>query len=336
MLLSTKAVFTKKYFQDNYGIIVNIIRERNLPKVITELDLNRSSSYQLNNYNHLGFVSVTEKDKYQINPPEFLNIPSRLGREVIYVGARSNQLLADLFEYSYKNSISADIQNDDCIRFNSNRITVLPSKIRFGIYDKSLIKDSSHIFSDFAKKYGIKYDATYLPSWAFYEVMPGLAEYENYIISHNEDSKDYPWCRKIFDPNTLSFMHNQNDTFDQNYSLTEYELNYRKEYRLWINSKGYNVDKNWGRYLVLKKVNKNYVIFDSAKNKLAIPMYLQLPQFAAKSIYLMCNDGHYEHSIDYGNGKKIYSQIFNDQNSIIIKNLIQLKLGQNIIEGNLP
>lgn len=335
-LLSTKGIFKKSYFYDNLDIIVNILKEKNSCNIPPDLDLNKSSAYLLKAYNYLGYISSSEKDYYRINRPEFLNIPSLLGREIVFIGARDKYILDSLLNYAYRNNIACDVKREGFNRIKSDRIIVLPSRIRFYVYDEDKKSEAGKIFSKFAREFNISYDESYLPSWAFYEVLPTLKEYENFTLTTKSDNTDHHWCRKVFVPDTLRFIHDKSENIDKEYSLVEYELNYRKEYKLWINGNGYFVDKNWGRFLAVNKAKKNIVVVDSKKNKVAIPVCMQLPIYAAKSIYLMSNDEHYEDVVKYGNNCNYYSQIFSDQDLIIIKNLFHLKLGQEIMEGNLP
>jgi hypothetical protein len=145
------------------------------------------------------------------------------------------------------------------------------------------------------------------------------------------DDKDYDWARYIFNSDKLLFEKSETTTFDKSYSLLEYKLNeYTYQHKLWKDEKCYYVDKNWGRFLILKHFNKNEILFDSESKKVAIPVTMPLPRLLSEAIMLLSGLAPEFKDI---NGKKyrIYENVF----GIFSQNLFKLKLGQTVINSKL-
>ena len=76
--------------------------------------------------------------------------------------------------------------------------------------------------------------------------------------------------------------------FDKSFSLLEYKLNeYTYQHKLWKDNKCYIVDLNWGRFIALKHFKKDVILFDSKRNKVAVPIELPLPRLLAETIMLL-------------------------------------------------
>ena len=56
--------------------------------------------------------------------------------------------------------------------------------------------------------------------------------------------------------------------------------------RLWNRDLATEVIPDWGRYLLLKHTNVNVLFYDSKLSKLAVPLYVPLPNILAKSTAL--------------------------------------------------
>ena len=120
-------------------------------------------------------------------------------------------------------------------------------------------------------------------------------------------------------------------TFDKSFSLVRYKLNeYTYEFKLWKNNKCYKVDRNWGRFIVLKQFQKEVILFDSINNKVAIPVSTPLPRLLAEAIMLLSGKAPDLQELD---GKKY--RVYDNVVGIFTQNVFRLKLGQKAINTTL-
>ena len=100
-------------------------------------------------------------------------------------------------------------------------------------------------------------------------------------------------------------------------------------YRIWINGQCYDADRNWSKYLAMKHYQKNVILYNKEKKKVAIPIELPLPRLLAESILPLSGLAPAFEII----GNKRY-RIFENIPAVFIKNLLK-KLAQNTLEYSL-
>jgi hypothetical protein len=99
---------------------------------------------------------------------------------------------------------------------------------------------------------------------------------------------DYPYKRDVFDTKILKFRPSvEGELLDKELSLVQYNIHYEWLYRFWYNSICYDVDKNWGQFLLLSSLKNNVIYYDEESRILGAPSHVQLPKFIAKSLILL-------------------------------------------------
>jgi hypothetical protein len=217
-----------------------------------------------------------------VNPPQFIFIPASQGRKILLIGARDSSLIEALISTAPKHNLQVEITK----QFSSNEKLLLPDAITIKAFGKSSENYGENNLIAFAKELQIKFSNDYFPQIALHEFSSGITEYQSSM--QLTDENDYGWARRIFNPEDLSFERSETTTFDKSFSMIEYKLNeYTYYYKLWINGQCYKVDKNWGKYLVLKRFNKNVILFDNERKRVAIPWETPLPRLLSESIMLL-------------------------------------------------
>lgn len=288
-------------------------------------NLTRTKKAALNFYDYTGILDYDYETKIiVVNPPQLLFIPASQGRKVLLIGARDSSLVEAIINNAPKHHLQVEITK----QFSSNEKLLLPDAITIRAFGKANENYGEKNLIAFAKELQIKFSNDYFPQVALQEFSSGIAEYGTSKQLTGEN--DYGWARRIFNPEDLSFERSESQTFDKSFSMIEYKLNeYTYYYKLWEDGKCYQVDKNWGKYLALKRFNKNVILFDSNRKRVAIPWETPLPRLLSESIMLLSGLAPDFREIE-GRNYRVYENI----PGIFTENLFR-KLGQQPLNKEL-
>lgn len=279
----------------------------------------------LNFYDFIGILDYDYETKnIVLNPPQFIYIPTLRGRKVLLIGARDSALIESIINTAPKRNLQVEISK----QFSSNERLLLPDVITIKAFKQASDNFGEKSLKDFADELRIKFIDNDLPQVAFLNFSANIAEYESLL--ETTDENDYDWARYSFNPETLKFEKSENTNFNKSFSLLQYKLNeYTYQHKLWKNSNCFQIDMNWGRFIALRHFNKNVILYDSAHNKVAIPIELPLPRLLAESIMLLSGLAPNFKVIE---GKKY--RIYENIPSIFTTNLFS-RLGQTPINTTL-
>lgn len=288
-------------------------------------NLTRTKKAALSFYDFTGILDYDyEARKIVLNPPQLIFIPATKGRKVLLIGARDLTLIEAIINTAPKYNLQVEITK----QFFSNEKLLLPDVITIKAYGNSSELYGEKNLIQFAKELQIKFSTDYFPQVALLEFSSGITQYEYSMPLIDED--DYGWARRIFNPEDLSFTRSETPSFDKSFSLIEYKLNeYTYYYKIWIEGKCYQVDKNWGKYIALKRFNKNVILFNSTEKRVAIPWEVPLPRLLSESIMLLSGLAPDFKEIE----GKLY-RIYENIPGIFTENLFH-KLGQQPINKEL-
>lgn len=279
----------------------------------------------LNFYDYIGILDYDyETKKIVVNPPQLIFIPTLRGRRVLLIGARDRGMIQEIVNTAPEYSLQVEIAT----QLPSNEKLLLPDVITIKAFGTPSEGYGEKDLIAFSKKLRLKFSNDYFCQIALQEFSSGISEYEN--SKQLTDENDYDWARKVFNILTLNFERDESLTFDKSCSLIEYKLNeYTLHYKLWENGKCYQVDRNWGKYLVLKRFNKNVILFDSSRNRVAVPLETPLPRLLSESIMLLSGLAPGYQQID-GRNYRVHENI----PGIFTENLFH-KLGQQPVKRDL-
>lgn len=292
----------------------------------TNYNLTKLKRVSLNFYDYIGILDYDyETKKIILNPPQFIFIPTEKGRKVLMIGARDSALIENIISTAPKHKLQVEITK----QFYSNERLLLPDVITIRAFQQANDAFGENSIKAFANELNIKFTTDYFPQVAMQDFSATIVDYENTLQETNEN--DYDWARYIFNPETLDFDKNETPTFDKSFSLVKYKLNeYTYEYKLWKNNKCYKVDMNWGRFIALKHFQKEVILFDNTRNKVAIPISTPLPRLLSEAIMLLSGKAPDFKEID----DKKY-RVYENVVGIFTQNLFRLKLGQKAINTTL-
>jgi len=248
-----------------------------------DVHLARIKKMSLNFYDYIGVIDHDyETKKIVVNPPQLIFIPAACGRKVLLTGARDSGLIKEIINTAPKYNLQVEIIK----QFSSNEKMLLPDAVIIKAFGMPSENYGENNLIAFAKELHITFSNDYFPQVALQDFSSGVLEYGD--SKALTDENDYGWARKIFNPENLKFERSGMLIFDKSFTMVEYKLNeYTYHYKLWEEGKCYQVDKDWGKYLVLKRFNKNVILFDSDRYRVAIPGEVPLPRLLSKSIMLL-------------------------------------------------
>lgn len=288
-------------------------------------NLTRTKKASLNFYDYTGILDYDyETKKIVVNPTQLIFIPTSKGRKVLLIGARDLSLVEAIINTAPKHNLQVEITK----QFSSNERLLLPDVITIKAFGKPSEMFGEKNLVAFARELQINFSNDYFPQIALHEFSSGITEYQSSM--QLTDENDYNWARRIFNPEDLSFTRSETPSFDKSFSLIEYKLNeYTYYYKLWEDGKCYQIDRNWGKYLALNRLNRNVILFDSSRKRVAIPWEVPLPRLLSESILLLSGLAPDFREIE-GRNYRVYENI----PGIFTQNLFQ-KLGQQPINKEL-
>jgi len=257
----------------------------NIPRS-TNINYSKIKKASLNFFDYLGYLDYEYETKsIVVNPPQLILIPANKGRKVLLIGGRDAMLVNTIIAAAPKHNLQVEITR----QLQSNMDLLLPDAITIKSFGTSREGFGEKNIAAFANELQIKFSPEDLVQVGLQHFCSNIEEYEKDLFSNRETNLTYEdWARYIFNEETLKLDKSFTEKFDKKFSLLEYRLRPWEFYhRLWVNQKCYDIDKNWGKYVALKHCNKNVILYDSKKEKVAIPVELPLPRLLAESIMLL-------------------------------------------------
>ncbi len=342
----------KEYKLDNGNFILQILSYlRNLKlqefsEILDSIESNSRiwelSSFQQNSryvkqtsisfYDYLGFLDYDYSlNKISINKPQFVVIPSHSSFKAILIGGRSKAFVDELQNCCNKHQVNIDI----IPQASQLDIYYLPDLIKLIPANCKNSTEAWKKLQNIATELNIEFRITDKPYSQPQIVQFGLQDFsetikgykQNMLINKFVEKPNYEWARKVFDTNSLKFIRDVNP-IDKNLSLQEYYVQYQYSYILWLDNKSYEVDRNWGKFLLLSEKNKKVIFYNEETQELAIPKYIQLPRLIAESIMLLSGQVPYYKGINIGGNSLVY-QFYLNVPKLFAENLF-VKFNQQI------
>lgn len=278
--------------------------QKNLKKHI------RFALYDLQN---MGYVDYdVEQGVIYINKSSLVIKPTESGITLLLVGARDNEFIQEIINYSKKGHCYIDIQK------NENEL--LPQTI-FVKFKKPNIK----IVSDFAKHFDLQFkiEEQLFTQFALANAH-NLSDWDKFVMRTNDlnFANDFEGG-EIFDIHTLYFK-DKSENFDKQLAFVRFQnINgYKTVYRLWYRNEAYHIaEQHYGVYLFLylyrelkseqHKVEKekriinyfefkekeqsvksltNVLFYDDSNNWLGVPLNCALPKYFSIAFMLLSGE----------------------------------------------
>ena len=270
-----------------------IFSSENMFDTLNKSNLRTVKKYALLYLDYLGYVDF---DQYQqqivVNKPQLMLIPDKTEIKAYLTGARTEEFVEKLFEYAKRESININIAKQDNF-FESylipDTIVVVPQNCQNATVGLKALEELAQQFGVCFNFIDKPYRQPQIIQWGLRSFSADLIGYRNNMYEKRQtEETDYPYKRDVFDTEMLKFTPSaEGELLDRELSLVQYNIHYEWLYRFWHNSICYDVDKNWGQFLLLSSQRKNVIYYDEASRILGAPSHVQLPKFIAKSLILL-------------------------------------------------
>ena len=99
------------------------------------------------------------------------------------------------------------------------------------------------------------------------------------------NNTEISWERKDFDSRRLAFSDRQ---LNEDYRLSQYinPINLQRKHWIWNKGMAADVDRDWGRYIILKKLEKQILSYEKEAQELRVPLWVPLPCLLARALTL--------------------------------------------------
>ena len=205
-----------------------------------------------------------------IAPPRLARLPLAGAPQAALVGARSASTQDELHEAleRFSGTIVDESVVDGSQELSPSRVLVQSA--------------SSEELSAFAEHFGVPYSPV-PPAWAVLNFAGGIDEYRDTLGWEPADSLN--WACRTLDYKTGRFFLEADDTAVSLASYTNPTNNSRVHFYRRDGMQA-EVDRDWGRYLVLQDLEKSVLLYDDRKCILGVPAGYPLPRLYARALTL--------------------------------------------------
>jgi len=277
-------------------------------------------------YDSLGFCEFDySKRKVFMCPPAMVLLPSFGLPKVLLTGARTPALVKKI-----KKAI--DKRKDKVIMhvyYQSNNWLNVPDVI-------TVEADSAETLRNITDETGILLSAVTPVAWEIANYCISLVELEEKLNFVNRE--DINWGKKVFDEDRLRFCFSK-EVQKNGYILAEYThpLTKQKMHWLWSGSEAAEIDRDWGRYLALKKCNKNVIFYNRRYEYIGVPLTVPLPRILARAVALCSGKApliNYINCTELGLPSDLFFQFYAEVPEVVAK-IVSQKVGQKLIFNKL-
>ncbi|MBC2698913.1 MAG: hypothetical protein HF976_09550 [ANME-2 cluster archaeon] len=238
-----------------------------------EVDLNYVRRQTIRLFDSLGHCDFDfDNRRVFACSPSLVALPTSGLPKAILTGARVPSLIKDI-----KNFVRT---NRDSISFSetqqNNEYLFLPSAIYIEAVDYEYIKNVSLATQIY------HYLETPV-AWSLANFSVGIKNIMENLIFERRD--DINWKKQTFSTDSLTFSNRNCDNIQKLVSYVN-PVNQQRKHWVWDNNQTAEVDRDWGRYIILASQKKNVMIYDERYHRLAVPSTVPLPRFLARAVTL--------------------------------------------------
>jgi hypothetical protein len=211
-------------------------------------------------------------NRVYVAPPALVRLPRAMSPQAVLTGARSPQTLEQIKDIcnSLSNHTKVEIQPDDALSLIPRRITIQVEDVE----ELRKIANSLKIhFKD---------------NPAAWEILNFAGSLQDYLATRKWSSApEINWKHQTFHTSSLTFQPSK-DT-DSNIRLRQYNHPTRNTqiHYFWRNDgQSAEIDRDWGRYVVLSAIHLNTLVYDKRKFMMAVPVSAKLPQLLERALTL--------------------------------------------------
>ena len=267
--ISTRSRIGLDYFKDAFNTLIQLqeISSR-------EEDLNYLRRKTIRFLDSLGHCEF-DFDRRQVFacPPVLVTLPTYGLPVAVLTGARSATIVQKIKDFvkSNRDSLSYSIEPQ------RSEHPLLPS----ALYIEAVNHDYLQKVAQTAQ---IGHRLNQPAAWTLVNFSAGLGDIRNNLSYEN--MADLNWKKRAFSIESLKFSWIYNTENLQ--GLVEYTnlVNQQRLHWIWDGNQAAEVDRDWGRYLILASEGMDVLLYDERRYLLAVPSTVPLPRFLARAATL--------------------------------------------------
>lgn len=330
MLITFLTVKGESNVKDYYEAFESVYEERFSPEEIEchSIEPSKLKRWSLNYLDYMGILDYDySTKKIIVNPPQLILLPTTSGRKALLIGGRTQELIKKITTEIANEGLYLTLEPQD----ESLTPFLLPQTVTIEGYDDTSGSNVESKIRKVAVACSLLFEEKNLPQLGLAEFSGNIDEYFGKLIP-DERFDDFGWPAWIFDENKLRFVHIETKHIDKSFSLVEYRrTEYDYKHRFWMNGQAHDVNKNWGRYIVLNHYQKEVIFYNRNQKNVAVPAALPLPRLISKSI-ILCSGKAPKRRLLEIEGIKTWFNIYENIFSIFSYNFLKEKLNQTQIE----
>ena len=206
-------------------------------------------------------------------PPALVMLPSEGLPKALLTGARTPALLKKLKK--------AASQNKKMVKLHKQRQSMKWISLPDVFWIEAASVDS---LRDVASQSGILFFPGSPTGWKMANLSISIDDIESEITFTARE--DIDWKKRIFDTERLRFSYARGDANSCQLAEYTHPFTQQKMHWLWDGAKASEISRDWGRYLILKKSDKNVILYDEDRKLLGIPLTVPLPKILSRAAAL--------------------------------------------------
>jgi len=246
-----------------------------LPGISTsEVDLNHVRRQTIRYLDSLGHCEFDFDSRHVFAcPPALVALPPYGLPKAVLTGARTPSMVRKMKDFvkGNRNSVSHSI------KLQRSEHPLLPPAIYIEAVDHEYLQKV-------AQAVQMECHLTAPAAWSLVNFSAGI-ENVRYNLSY-EDRANLDWIKRTFSANTLTFSKSHNT--ENVRGLVEYTnpKSQQKLHWIWDGNRAAEVERDWGRYMILADEGADVLLYDERRHQLAVPAYVPLPRFLARAATL--------------------------------------------------
>ncbi|HHT9159008.1 MAG TPA: hypothetical protein ACFYEH_04015 [Candidatus Brocadiaceae bacterium] len=268
--ISTRGKMNFNNFYNAFDTIYSLVY-KNYPEDMSFTYLKYQTLRFLDALGHCEFDF--EKRYVYVCPPSLVLLPSFGLPTAVLSGARNPELVTRIKKYAG--------ENKDSIRFyeipQKVKYFLLPPAIYLEAISKSLIETAT-------LGTGINSQLGEPAAWRLINFSADIARIKQNIVPETRIEPN--WQKRTFSRISLTFSKYYKE--QDEIRLAEYTnpMNQQKLHWLWTGNKAAEIDRDWGRFLLLTVTGNNVILYDSKRFLLAVPANVPLPRIISRALTL--------------------------------------------------
>jgi len=241
-----------------------------------EVDLNnirRQTIRYLDSLGHCEFDFDSDRRQVFACPPVLVSLPPYGLPKAVLTGARTPSMVRKMKDFVKGNHNS--VSHSSTLQRSEHPL--LPSAIYIEAVDHDYlwkVAQAAHI----------GYYLTAPAAWSLVNFSAGI-ENVGYKLVY-EDRADINWLKRTFSTDAPTFSKSHNTENVQ--GLVEYTnpQSQQKLHWIWDGNRAAEVDRYWGRYMILADKGVDVLLYDERCHQLVVPSTVPLPHFLARAATL--------------------------------------------------